>query len=262
MAVAVAVGPAVWPDPDGGAAFVDEWPVNPPMTSTATNAAACANNGAASFLRSRMTTGGIPSSPGSGATSLSRTYRSCSHHGRTGGLRWTTVGAVAGLYGVAAAAAERVRGVWRVRGVSRVRGAPRRRGRGAGRGDVLPPFLGSWRAGRRGPGRVRRLRPRWHRLRRGIACAGHRQAVRRGHRLLRQPRPGPGVAEEQQHADQRDQHPGGAAVDRVPVVEAVQDRRDGDPDQADRVLPVVAGDGQPDEVAGDARPSRRGRSGR
>ena len=27
VAVAVAVGPAVWPDPDGGAAFVDEWPV-------------------------------------------------------------------------------------------------------------------------------------------------------------------------------------------------------------------------------------------
>ena len=48
-------------------------PVNPPMTSTTTNAAACANNGAASFLRSTVTTGGIPSSPGSGATSLSRT---------------------------------------------------------------------------------------------------------------------------------------------------------------------------------------------
>jgi hypothetical protein len=27
---------------------------------------ACANNGTASFLRSRLTTGGIPSSPGSG----------------------------------------------------------------------------------------------------------------------------------------------------------------------------------------------------
>src|SRR5262249_6590589 len=45
----------------------------PPITSTATNAVACANNGTASFLRSRLTTGGIPSSPGSGATSLSRT---------------------------------------------------------------------------------------------------------------------------------------------------------------------------------------------
>ena len=55
------------PGPGPGAGEgVFAWPVNPPMTSTTTNAAACANNGAASFLRSTVTTGGIPSSPGSG----------------------------------------------------------------------------------------------------------------------------------------------------------------------------------------------------
>src|SRR5439155_24585180 len=80
-------------------------------TSTTTNAAACANKGAASFLRSTVTTGGIRSSPGSGTSSLSRTYRSCSHHGRTGGLRWITVGAVAGLYVVAACGVVRSAGV-------------------------------------------------------------------------------------------------------------------------------------------------------
>jgi hypothetical protein len=61
----VAAGPCVPPGPGAGEG-VFAWPVNPPMTSTTTNAAACANNGAASFLRSTVTTGGIPSSPGSG----------------------------------------------------------------------------------------------------------------------------------------------------------------------------------------------------
>ena len=78
--------------PGPGPAVVDAWPVNPPMTSTATNAPACANNGTANFLRSSMTTGGIPSSHGSGATTLSRTWRYCSHHGLGAGLRWITVG--------------------------------------------------------------------------------------------------------------------------------------------------------------------------
>src|SRR5580692_484158 len=61
LALALAVGVA----PCAGSAGVDAWPVNPPMTSTATNAAACANSGAASFLRSSMITGRIPSSHGS-----------------------------------------------------------------------------------------------------------------------------------------------------------------------------------------------------
>src|SRR5438067_8455369 len=60
----VAVGACVPPGPGAGEGVL-AWPVNPPITSTATNAVACANNGTASFLRSRLTTGGIPSSPGS-----------------------------------------------------------------------------------------------------------------------------------------------------------------------------------------------------
>src|SRR5690242_3543098 len=57
---AVLVGAGVAPGPGAG---VSAWPVNPPITSTATNAVACANNGTASFLRSRLTTGGIPPLP-------------------------------------------------------------------------------------------------------------------------------------------------------------------------------------------------------
>ena len=55
VAAELALGLGVVPDPCPGA-VVGAWPVKPPMTSTATNAVACANNGTASFLRSSMTT--------------------------------------------------------------------------------------------------------------------------------------------------------------------------------------------------------------
>ena len=100
LALALGVVPCAGPD------VVDAWPVNPPMTSTATNAPAWANNGAASFLRSSMTTGGIPSSHGSGATTLSRTWRYCSHHGlRRAMVGCATVGWAAALCGAAACGA-------------------------------------------------------------------------------------------------------------------------------------------------------------
>src|SRR6185437_14959209 len=62
VGVKVLVEAGVPPGPGAGEG-VFAWPVNPPITSTATNAVACANNGTASFLRSRLTTGGIPPLP-------------------------------------------------------------------------------------------------------------------------------------------------------------------------------------------------------
>src|SRR6185437_97767 len=92
LGLAVTAVPGVPWDPGDG--FGAAWLVKPPMTRTTTKAPACANSGTASFLGSSMTTGGIPSSPGSGAITLSRSY--CSHHGLGRGLGSTrVVGSVA-----------------------------------------------------------------------------------------------------------------------------------------------------------------------
>src|ERR1700689_2155726 len=82
-----------------------------PMTSTTTNAAACANTGAASFLRSRVTTEG----PLPLANLPARTWCYCSHHG-LGGIFCDTVTWVPAVGGDAApecdAAAGTGRGSW------------------------------------------------------------------------------------------------------------------------------------------------------
>jgi hypothetical protein len=56
LEVALEDGEGVVTGPGG----LDEWPVKPPITSTTTNAAACASTGAASLERPSVTTGQLP----------------------------------------------------------------------------------------------------------------------------------------------------------------------------------------------------------
>src|SRR5580693_7706713 len=217
-------------DPDGGGLGAGEFePINLPNTSTSTNAAAAANTGA--FLRSGMATGeplpslvlllppwldGLPG-PGHGGPLRRRVdrLRGCRGRIRRYGLRLRCAG-----------------GPWRRAGRAGRAGphppiasgrrcllvAPRPARHGRRRNGTWSAGLRCVRALRDGTGGTGGYRSPGHaRLR--CVCRGGK---RLGHRL-RRVGARPAVAEEQQHADQDHHDPGEVRVDRVPVVEAVQD---------------------------------------